>query len=178
MYLILCDSQNSCCRSVTTLCPTLCNSMDYSMPGFPVLHYLLEFAQIHVHCVGDAIQPSHLLLSPSPFALNPSQPQGLFQWAGSSGSQSIGASASVLPMNVQGWLPLGLTGLISLQSKGLSRVFSSTTIWRPQFFGVQPSLWSNSHICTWLLEKPELWQYGHLSVRSCLCFLIGCLGLL
>ena len=72
------------------------------------------------------------------------------------GSQSIGASASasILPMNIHDWIPLRLTGLISLQSKGLSRVFSSTTIWKQQFFGTQPSLWSNSHICAWLLEKP------------------------
>ena len=65
-----------------------------------------------------------------------------------SGGQSIGASASDLPMNIQGWFPLGLTGLISLQSKGLSRVFCSTTIQNHQFFGGQPSLWSNSHIRT------------------------------
>ena len=69
-----------------------------------------------------------------------------------SGSQSTGAytSASVLPMNIQSWFPLGLTGLISLMSKGLSRVFSSTTVWKHQFFGAQPSLWSNSHVHTWL----------------------------
>ena len=71
-----------------------------------------------------------------------------------SGGQSIGASASVLPMNIQDWFPLGLTGLISLLSKGLSSVFSSTTIWKRQFFSAQPSLWSNSHIHTWLLGKP------------------------
>ena len=73
-----------------------------------------------------------------------------------SGGQSIwvSASASVLPMNIQDWFPLGLTGLISLQSKGLSRVFSNTTVQKHQFFGTQPSLWSNSHIHTWLLEKP------------------------
>ena len=69
---------------------------------------------------------------------------------------AVGAStsASVLPMNIQGWFPLGLTGLISLQSKGLSGVFSSTTVWKHQFFGTQLSLWSNSHIRSWLLEKP------------------------
>ena len=74
----------------------------------------------------------------------------------SSGGQSIGASASasVLPMTIQGWFPVGLTGLISLQSKALSRVFSSTKIQEHQFFSVQPSLWSNSHIHTRLLEKP------------------------
>ena len=72
-----------------------------------------------------------------------------------SGSQSIGASASapVLPMNIQGWFPLRLTGLISLQSKGLSRIFSNTTVRKHQFFGAQSSLWSNSHILTWLLGK-------------------------
>ena len=73
-----------------------------------------------------------------------------------SGGQSIGtlASASVLPMNIQDWFPLGLTGLISLRCKQLSRLFSNTTIWKHQIFSAQPSLWSNSHICTWLLEKP------------------------
>ena len=73
-----------------------------------------------------------------------------------SGGQSTGALAfaSVLPMNIQGWFPLALTGLIFLQSKGLSRVFSSTTIQKRQFFGAQPSLWSNSYIYSWVLEKP------------------------
>ena len=71
------------------------------------------------------------------------------------GSQSTGdpASVSVIPMNSQGWFPLGLTGLMSLLSKGFSRIFSKTTIWKDQFFGAQPSLWSNSYIRTWLLEK-------------------------
>ena len=70
--------------------------------------------------------------------------------------QSIGASASVsvLTRSIQGWFPLQLTGLISLQSKGLSRVFSNTTVQKYEFFSVQPSLWSNCHIHTWLLEKP------------------------
>ena len=71
-----------------------------------------------------------------------------------SGGQSIGASASVLPMSIQGWFPLRLTGLFSLLSKGLSRTFSSTTVQKHQFLGTQPSLWSSFHICTWLLEKP------------------------
>ena len=80
-------------------------------------------------------------------------------WLFASSSQSIGtpASASVLPMNIQGWFPLGLTGLISLQSKGLLRIFSSTTVQKHRFFGAQSSLWSNSSICTWLLETPWLW---------------------
>ena len=76
-----------------------------------------------------------------------------------SGGQSIGTSAlaSVLPMNIQDWSPLGLTGLFSLPSKGLSRVFSNTTVQKHQFFGTQLSLWAKSHIHTWLLEKPWLW---------------------
>ena len=91
-----------------------------------------------------------------------------------SGAQSIGAlvSASVLPVNIQHWFLLGLTGLISLLSKGLSDVFSSTTLWKTQFFGAQPSLWSNSYICTWLLKKPCLLLYGPLSAKWCLCFLM------
>ena len=76
-----------------------------------------------------------------------------------SGGQSIGASASasVLPMNIWGWFPLGLIGWISLQPRGLSRVFSSITVWKHQFFSTQPSLWSNSQIYTRLLEKPQVW---------------------
>ena len=73
------------------------------------------------------------------------------------------SSATVLPMNIQDWFPLGLTGLISLQSKGLSRVFSSTTIQKHQFFSIQPSLWSNSHICTWLPETLfHIFHYFHI----------------
>ena len=89
-----------------------------------------------------------------------------------SGGQSIGTSTSalVLPTNIHGWFPLGLTDLISLQSKGLSRVFSSITIWKHQFFSIQPSLWSNSHICTWLLEKPQLWLYAFLLTKWSLLF--------
>ena len=95
----------------------------------------------------------------SPFAFNLSQHQGLFQWAESSHQVAkalnrASASASVLPMNIQGRFLLGLTDLISLQSKGLSRVFSNTTVQKYPFLATQPSLWSNTHICTWLLEKP------------------------
>ena len=145
-----------CCCSVAQLCLTLCHPVDCSTPGFPVLHYLPEFTQTHVHWVGDAIQPSHTLLSPSPPAFNLSQNQGLFlsQLFTSSGQNiTASASASVLPMNIQGWFPLGLTDLIFLQPKGLSRVFSSTTVRRHQFFGAQPFLLSHSHICIWPLKK-------------------------
>ena len=107
---------------VTQSCPTLRNPMDCSTPGFPVHHQLPELAETHVHRTGDAIQPSHPLSSPSP-AFNISQQQCLFQFF-ASGGQNIGASASasVLPMNIQDWFPLGLTGLISLQSKGLKNL--------------------------------------------------------
>ena len=73
-----------CCCLVTKLCPTLCDPVDSSTPGFPPLHHLPEFAQTHVHSVGDAIQPSHPLLSPSPLAFSLSQHQGFFQWVSSS----------------------------------------------------------------------------------------------
>ena len=131
--------------------------MNCSMPDSSALHCLPEFAQIHVHWVGDTIRLSHPLPPSSAFAFSLSQHQDLFQWVTSSG-QSIGASASasVLPMNIQGWFPLGLKGLISLLAKRLSRL-SNSTIWKYQFFGAQPSLWSNTHIHTWLLKKPQLW---------------------
>ena len=121
-----------CCCSVAQSCPTLCNPMDCSMPGFPVFNYLPEFAQTHVHWVDDAIQPSHPLSAPSLLALNLSQYQGLFRWV-----SSLHQVAKVLEFqlqrqsfqwNIQDWFPLGLTGLISLQSRELSRVVSSTTI--------------------------------------------------
>ena len=144
-----------CCCSVAKLYLTLCHPMNCSTPGTSVFHYLPEFAQIHVYWVSDAIQPSHPLSSPSLLALNLFQHQSLFQWVGSSHQVAkVRTSASVLPVNFHGWFSLRLTGLISVQYKGLLRVFSSTTIWKHQFFGAQPSLWSNSHICTWLLEKP------------------------
>ena len=84
-----------------------------------------------------------------------------------SGGQSIGVSAteSVLPMSIQDWFPLGLTGLICLQNKGLSRVFSKTTVQKHQFSGIQLSLWSNSHIYASLLEKAQLWLDKHLLAK-------------
>ena len=130
----------SCCCSVTQLGPTLCNPMDCSMPGFPVLHHLPELAQTHVHWVSDAIQSSLPLSSPSPAALQ-SFPAGSFLMSQlfATGGQNIGtaASASDLPINIQDWFPLGLTGLIFLQFKGLSRVFSNSTVQKHQFFSTQ-----------------------------------------
>ena len=121
-------------------------------------------------------------LSPSSLpVLNPFQHLGLFLMSPffASGGQNIGiwVSASIFLMNIQGWFPLGWTGWISLQSKGLSRVFSNTTVQKHQFFSTQPSLWSNPHIHTWLLEKPCLRLYGLLSAKWCFCFLIHCLDL-
>ena len=82
-----------------------------------------------------------------------------------------------LTMNSQGWFPLGLTGLISLLSKELSKVFSSTTAWKHILFSAQPSLWPKSHICTWLLEKTIAWLHGLLSAKWCLCFVVRCQSL-
>ena len=121
-----------------------CAPMDCSTAGFTVHRQLPEFAQTLVHRVGDAVQPSHPLSSPPPPAFSLSQHQGLYQCSQffASGGWSIGvsASASILAMNIQDWFNLGLTGWISLQSKGLSRVFSNTTIQKHQFFSTQLSL--------------------------------------
>ena len=145
--------------SVTQLCPTLSDPMNCSTPGLPVHHQRPEFTQIHIHRVSDAIQPSHPLSSPSTPVPNPFQHQSfpvsqLFAWGG----QSIGVSAlaSFLPKNTQDWSSLEWTGWISLQSKvsRVSRVFSNTTVQKHQFFSTQLSSQSNSHIHTWLLEKP------------------------
>ena len=142
--------------SVAQSCLTPFDPMDYSMLGFPVHHQLPELAQAHVHWVSDAIQSSHPLSSPSLPSLNLSQHQGLFKWVSSSHQVAKDWSFhfSISPSNIQDWFPLGLTGWISLQSKGLSRVFSNTTVQKHQFFSAQLSLWSNSHIHTWPMEKP------------------------
>ena len=130
-----------CCCSVTKSCPTLCDPMDCSTVGFPVLHYLSVCSN---SC--PLSRWSHPTISSS-VALFSSCPQS-FPTSGSflmsqffaSGGPNIGALASVLPMNIQDWFPIELTVLISLQSKGLSRVFSNTTVQKHQFFSAQPSL--------------------------------------
>ena len=145
--------------------------MDCSMSGSSVLHYLPEFTQIHVHWVRVTILPSYPLPLPS-LAFTLSQHQGLpselalcIRWPKYwSFSFSI-----IFPMNIQGWFPLRLTGLISLLSKRLSRVFSSTTVQKHQFFGTLPSLWSSSHIHTWLLERPQPWLSRPLYTDLLLC---------
>ena len=122
--------------------------MDCSTPGFPVLHF---FPDLHSNSCSLS-QWCYPIISSSAahfsscFQSFPASGSFQISWLFTSGGQSIGvsASASALPMNIQDWFPLGLTSLISLQSKGLSRVFSSTTVWKHQFFSAQPSLWSNS----------------------------------
>ena len=134
--------------SVAQSCLTLCDPMNCSTPGLPVHHQLPEFTQTHVHRVGDAIQPSHPRSSPSP-ASNPSQHWSLsqmsqlFAWGGQ--STGVSALASFLPKNAQGWSPLEWTGWISLQSKGLSGVFSKTTVQKHQFFGACCIPWHGGH---------------------------------
>ena len=123
------------CCSAAQLCLTLCNRIECSMQGLPVLHYLPELAQTPVHWVSDAIWPSRSLPSPSlAFNLCQHTMSQLFTSCG----QSIGAwaSASVIPMNIQDWLPLGWIAWISLESKGLLRVFSNTTVQKHQFSSV------------------------------------------
>ena len=140
--------------SVAQLCPTLCNPINYSMPGLTVHHKLPEFTQTQVHWVSDAIQTSHPLLSSCPQSLPASESfpmSQLFAWGGQ--STGVSALAWFLPKKSQGW-SLEWTGWISLQSKGLSRVFSNTTVQKHQFFSAQLSSQSNSHIYTWPLEKP------------------------
>ena len=115
--------------------------MNHSTPGLPVHHQLPEFTQTHVLQVCDAIQPSHPLSSPSPpgpqsLPASESFPMNQLFAAGGQ-STGVSALASFLPKNTQGWSPLGWTGWISLQSKGLSRVFSNTTVQKHQFFGTQ-----------------------------------------
>ena len=128
-------------RSVAQSCPTHWDPMNRSMPGLPVHHQLPEFTQTHVHRVGDAIQPSHPLSSPSP-----PNPQSLpasesfpmsqfFAWGGQ--STGVSALASFLPKKSQGWFPSEWTGCISLQSNGLSGVFSNTKVQKQQFFSAQ-----------------------------------------
>ena len=112
-------------------CPTLCNSMDCSTPGFPVLHHLQELAQTHIHWVSDDIQPSRPLSSPLLLSIFPSIRALSNELALCIKWPQYWSFSFISPLtNIQGWFLLRLTDLISLQSKGLSRVFSSTTVWK------------------------------------------------
>ena len=125
-----------CCCSVTQTCPTLCDPMDGSTPSFPVLHCLLEFAHTHVHWVDDAIQLPHLSVSsscPQSFPASGSFPMSQLS---ASGGQELQLQHQSFQWILRVDFSLGLTGLISLLSKGLSRVFSSTTVWKHLFFSL------------------------------------------
>ena len=148
--------------SVAQSCPTLCDSMNCSTPCLPVHHQLPEFTQAHVHWASDAIQPSHPLLSLSPPALSLSQCQGLFQWVCWSHQMAkvLSFSVSISPSNEYSRLiSLSIDWFDLLVVQGTLK----NTVWKYQFLSTQPSLWSNSHIHTWLLEK--LLLFGPLLVR-------------
>ena len=135
-----------CCCSVAQLCPTLCDPMHCRAS----LSFTISLSLLNLMSIESVIPSNHLILC-CPLLLLPSIFPSIRVFSSESvpsGGQCIGASASasVLPTNIQGSFPLGLTGLISLQSKEFSRVFSSTTVQKHQFFSAQPSLWSNSHI--------------------------------
>ena len=155
-----------CCYSVTKSCPTLCNPTDHSTPDFPVLHYLpvcSNSCSLNQWChptISFFVAPFYSCLQSFPAS-------GSFPM-----SQLFASGSQRLELQLQHqsfqWIfrkykfPLGLTGLISLQSQGLSSVFSSTTVWKHQFFSIQPSLWSNSHIHT------EKWKWSHSVVSNSL----------
>ena len=128
-----------------------CTSLSPSLLKFMSFQWVMEPSYWTTHYAGNI--SSFVPTFSSCHQSFPGSGSFPMSWPFPSGGQSIGASASglVLPMNIQGWFPLELTGFISLQSKGLSSVFSNQ---KHQFFSIQPSLWSNSHIYTWLLEKP------------------------
>ena len=158
LYSLKLKMEIYCCSfSVTPSRLTLCSSRDCSTQAscpFTNPQSLLKLMSI------ELVMPSNHLILYHPFSscLKSFSASGSFQMSQffASGGWSIGASASAsfLPMNIQDWFPLGRTGWIALQSKGLSRVFSNTTVQKHQFFGAQLFLQSNSHIHTWLLEKP------------------------
>ena len=180
MCVHVCTNSVYCCWSVFKSRMILCNPMDCSTPGFPVLHYLLEFSQIHVHWVCDAIQPSHPLLR-CPLLFPPSILHSIRVFSSESALCNRWPkyqSFSISPSSKY-------SGLISFMIDWFDLLAIQRTLksllqhhnWKYQLFGTQPFLWVNSHICTWLLEKPQLWLSGPLSAKWCLCFLIHCLDL-
>ena len=144
--------------SVTQSWPTLCDPMDCCMPGIPcpspIPRACSNSCPSSHWChptISSSVVPFFSCLQTLPASGSFSISQ--FFAAGGQSIEAL-ASASVLPMNIQDWFPLRLTGLISLQSKGPSKFFSNTAVQKHQFLGPQLSLWSNSHIHTWILEKP------------------------
>ena len=160
LFLYLCLGHQTCfpimsCCSVVQLCSTLCDpTWHIRLPCPPLSPGVCPNSRLSSQWCYLTSSSSSTVFS---FCLQSFPASGSLpmRWVFVLGGQSIGASASALalPMNIQGWFPLGLSGLISLLSKGLSRIFSSTTIQKHQFFDAQSSLWSNCHIRTWLLEK-------------------------
>ena len=167
LLLPLISLWNFYCCSVAKSCPTLCDPTDCNTPGVPVLHYLLDFGQ----------------------KCNPTISSSVFRFSSCPQSfPALGSFSNELALHIR-W-PKHWSFSISPSSEysgliasridwfeSLGRVFFNTTVQKHQFFGAQTSLWSNSHICTWLLEKPWLWLYRPLSAKWCLCFLICCLVL-
>ena len=155
--------------SVAQSCQTLWDPMDYRTPGLPVHHQLPEFIQTHVHQVGDAIQPSHPLLSPCPPTISLSQHQGFCQWVSylQQVVKVLEFKFSISPFNeysgLISWIRMDWMDLLAV--KGLSRGFSNITVskasipWDSDFFT------SNSHIHTRLLEEPQLWRDGTLLAK-------------
>ena len=167
-------------RDVAQSCPTLSNPMDCSLPGSSI-HGILQARVLEWGAIAFSSSSPETYSNPCPLSwwCHPTISSSVVPFSSclqsfpasgsfpinqffSSDGQSIGASASasVLPMNIQGWFPLGLTDLISLQSKGLLRVFSNTTIWKHQFFHIQSSLWSNSliHTITHIYLETGFWN--------------------
>ena len=145
--------------SVAQSCTTLWDPMNCSTPGFPVQHQFPEFTQTQVRQVGDAIQPSHPLSSPSPPAPNPSQHQSLFQWVNSSHevakTKYWSFSFSIGPSKEHpGLISFRMDWLDLLTLQGTLKGLPHSTVQKHQLFGAQPSSQSNSHIHTWPLEKP------------------------
>ena len=148
---------HGCCFSVTQSCPTLCNPVDCSTTGvcsLTVFQSLFKLMSI------ETVMPSNHLILCHPLLLLPSIFPSIRVFSNESALcirwPEYRSFSISLPKDIQDSFPLGLTSLISLQSKGLSRVFSNATVQKHQFFGAQPSLWFNSHFHTLLLEKPKL----------------------
>ena len=171
-------TEPSCCCSVTHSCPTLCNPMNCSTPGLPVLHHLPEFAQVHFHCISDAIQPSHPVMTSFLSALNLSQYQGLFhefavhiRWP-----KYWSFSFSISPSTeYSGLISFKIDYFDLLAVQWTLKSLLQHIVQRHQFFATLPSLQSSSHNCTWPLRRPQPWLYGPLSTEWCVCFSTHCL---
>ena len=153
------------------LCLTLCDPMDCSMPGFPVHHQHLELTQTHVHWVGNAIQPSNPLSSPSPPTFNLSQHQGLFKWVSSSHqvAKYWSFSFSISPSNeYSGLISFTMDWFDLLAVQGIVKSLPSTTVQKHLYFSAQPSLWPKSHICNdyWKNHSPDYMDHWQSDISA------------